>query len=326
MFNFDLSDLDHGIFPTSGRWNAEGGALGFSKFDENTGGRTVEEIPLGTPEAKFVMDLATRERGYGLIRKGLYDMRLSPVGSPPPEWPGDDDFKPAIGFWGWNPILGELRFETNGAIFRSAVSAVWDHCRTFREAAENLQPVIFFAGRIERPIAAIGKSFWAPTIQIVGWVPRDKVPCFAARQPTVKPPIAIDLQVRHALLEHLQQKPERQKPEPELQKAPEPARQEAPTRARTRSKLAPPTGALTAAKERALERLLTAAAKTVNPNGWTASELYSAAALYLAEVEDLVKQGRLAKRGERYYPPPPPRTPLEEYLDDTLPDDPVPEL
>jgi hypothetical protein len=252
MFNLDLSDLDHGIFPATGRWNADGGALGFSKFDENTGERTIEEIGLGSPEAKFVMDLATRERGYGLIRKGLYDMRLSPVGSPPPEWPGDNDFKPATGFWGWNPILGELRFETNGAIFRGAISSLWDNCRSYKEASEGLQPVIHFVDRVERPIRAIGKTFWAPVIKIIGWVPRDKVPCFAARQPTVKPPIAIDLQVRHALLEHLQQTPEQQKPEP--------ARQEAPARARTRSK------------------------------------------------------------------PAPPRTPIEQYLDDTLPDDPVPEL
>ena len=148
----------------------------------------------------------------------------------------------------------------------------------------------------------------------------------SSRKPTVAPPIPVDSQVRHALLEHLQQTPEQQKPEPELQKAPEPARQEAPAHTRSRSKSAPPAGALAAAKERALERLLTAAAKMVNPNGWTASELYSAATLYLAEVEDLVTQGRLAKRGERYYLPLPPRKPIEQYLDDSLPDDPVPEL
>jgi hypothetical protein len=38
---------------------------------------------------------------------------------------------------------------------------------------------------------------------ICGWVPRDKVPAFALREPTVKPALAIDSQVRHALLEHL---------------------------------------------------------------------------------------------------------------------------
>ena len=49
--------------------------------------------PLGKP-ATFALDLATRERGYGLIRAAVYDMRLSPVGAKPPAWPDDDEFKP----------------------------------------------------------------------------------------------------------------------------------------------------------------------------------------------------------------------------------------
>jgi hypothetical protein len=172
-------------------------------FDAATGERDIEEIELDTAAAKFVMDLATRERGYGLIRTGLYDMRLTPIGSPAPEWPGDPDFKPAIGCWVWNPPLGELRLETNAAILRTAVSGVWDQCRRFKEAAAGLQPVIHFAGRREHVVRSVGKTFWAPVITIAGWVSRDKVPAFAAREPTVKPPLALDSQVRHALLEHL---------------------------------------------------------------------------------------------------------------------------
>ena len=38
-------------------------------------------------DATFAMDMATRDRGYGLIRVGIYDMRLTPVGAPPPPWP-----------------------------------------------------------------------------------------------------------------------------------------------------------------------------------------------------------------------------------------------
>src|SRR6516164_7830220 len=98
MSNTDISDL-HGVYPTSLRWNAELGVLGHTVYDEVTGERSITEIELGSPSAKFVMDLATRERGYALIRKGVYDMRLSPVGCPAPEWPGDDDFKAAIGCW-----------------------------------------------------------------------------------------------------------------------------------------------------------------------------------------------------------------------------------
>ena len=43
--------------------------------------------------------------------------------------------------------------------------------------------------------------FYAPVIELLDWVPRDKVPPFALREPTVKPPAALDNQVKFALLE-----------------------------------------------------------------------------------------------------------------------------
>jgi hypothetical protein len=204
----DIQDL-HGVFPTPLRWSAETGQLGYSTFDPATGERAVEVVELGSPQAKFVMDLATRERGYGLIRTGLYDMRLTAVNSPPPAWPGDEDFKPAVACWMWNPMLGELRLETNAAIFRTAISTVWDYCRTLAESSQGQQPVVHFVDRREHFVKAVGKTFWAPIIKVVGWVPRDKVPSFALREPSVKPPAVIDSQVRHALLEHLNQPPKR---------------------------------------------------------------------------------------------------------------------
>ena len=65
----DLSDL-HGVFPTSLRWNAETGFLGVSAFNAETGERELREIELGKT-ATFVLDLATRERGYGLIKSAF---------------------------------------------------------------------------------------------------------------------------------------------------------------------------------------------------------------------------------------------------------------
>ena len=56
-------------------------------------------------------------------------MKLSPVGSPPPPWPENEEYKPALGCWMWNPTFGELRLETNAAIFRQAIASVWDQCR-----------------------------------------------------------------------------------------------------------------------------------------------------------------------------------------------------
>ena len=78
----DLSDL-HGIYPTSLRWNAESGFLAVSVFNAETGESELQQIEFGQP-ATFVLDLATRERGYGLIKSGVYEMKLTPVGSPPP--------------------------------------------------------------------------------------------------------------------------------------------------------------------------------------------------------------------------------------------------
>jgi hypothetical protein len=185
----DLSDL-HGIFPTSLRWNAEQGYFGYSVFNEESGEREVKEIELGRP-ATFALDLATRQRGYGLIKSGVYDMKLTPVGDPPPPWPGDEEYKPALGCWMWNPTFGELRLETNAAIFRQAVTNVWDECRFEPQAAEGLQPVVSFVDRVSVPIKAVNKSFYGPVIKIVGWVERGKVPGWRERKPTVSPPAAL---------------------------------------------------------------------------------------------------------------------------------------
>jgi hypothetical protein len=185
----DLGDL-HGVYPTSLRWNAEAGFLGISAFNPESGERELREIELGQT-ATFAMDLATRERGYGLIKVGLYDMRLTPVGSSPPPCPDDEEFKPALGCWLWNPSFGELRFETNGAIVRQAMMAVWDACKGAPEAATGLQPVICCADSAPRTIKSVNKTFRGPVIKTIGWVERDKVPGWAEREPTVLPPKAL---------------------------------------------------------------------------------------------------------------------------------------
>jgi hypothetical protein len=154
----DLGDL-HGVFPVSIRWNAEDGYLAYSSLNLETGERELKTIPLGQ-EATFVLDLATRERGYGLIKFGTYDMKLAPVGSPPPPWPGDgEEYKPALGCWLWNPTLGELRLETNAAIFRQAVASVWDQCRLEPSAVAGQQPVVRFTERSPVLIKAVNKFF-----------------------------------------------------------------------------------------------------------------------------------------------------------------------
>jgi hypothetical protein len=185
----DLSDL-HGVYPTTLRWNAESGFLAISVFNAETGERELQEIELGEP-ATFVMDLATRQRGYGLVKAGVYDMILTPVGSPAPAWPNNEEYKPALGCWMWNPTFGELRLETSAAMFRQAVAGIWDKCRTESEAANGKQPVIRFADRVRRQIK--NKSFFGPVIQIVGWTERNLVPSWREREPTVPAPAAMPL-------------------------------------------------------------------------------------------------------------------------------------
>ena len=183
----DLSDL-HGIFPDSLRWNAETGVLGIGAFNPETGEREVREILLGNT-ATFVMDLATRERGYGMIKVGVYDMRLTPVGSPRPDWPGEE-FKPAIGCWVWSPAFGELRLEVCSAIFRTAIANIWDQARSASEFMKGLQPAIRFVDRVDVPVKAVNKTFFGPVVQIVGWTERDNVPGWRERTPTVPLPAA----------------------------------------------------------------------------------------------------------------------------------------
>jgi hypothetical protein len=185
----DLSDL-HGVFPTSLRWNAETGILAVSIYNSETGERELQEIELGSKTATFVMDMATRERGYGLIKAGVYDMKLTPVGSPPPDWPEDEEYKPALGCWLWNPILGELRLETNATIFRNAIVNIWDQARFDPQAAEGLQPVVRFVDRVPVPVKSVNKTFSGPLVRIINWVERDKVPGWRERAPTVAPPTA----------------------------------------------------------------------------------------------------------------------------------------
>jgi hypothetical protein len=162
----DLSDL-HGIYPISLRWNAETGILGISVYNAETGERELQEIELGRP-ATFAMDLATRERGYGLIKVGTFDMKLTPVGSPAPPWPDDEEYKPALGCWLWNPTFGELRLETNATIFRTAVADVWGQARSAPEFMQGLQPVVRFVDRVAIPVKAVNKVFSGPVIDIIG--------------------------------------------------------------------------------------------------------------------------------------------------------------
>ncbi len=112
-------------------------------------------------------DMATRERGYGAIKSRFYDMKLSPVGSPPPPWPGDEEYKPRAWLLGVESGIrrAALRLETK----RRDVPANCGHQYMGRSAksepqaaAAEQQPVVRFAGRVSVPIKALKKSFYRP--------------------------------------------------------------------------------------------------------------------------------------------------------------------
>jgi hypothetical protein len=186
----DLSDLgEHsGDYPKAARWNAEHGGLAVSSFNIETGQRELQPVAFGCAESTFVLDLGRRMRGFSMYRPGVYDARLTPVGSPPPEWPNDPDFKPCVSCLAWNPHFGEVRFETNANLFRSALLGVWERALATEEAVRGEQPVIRFMGAAEVFIRAINKTFMSPIIHTIGFMPRDQVPPWAKVPPTVPPP------------------------------------------------------------------------------------------------------------------------------------------
>ena len=194
----DISDLDHGVIPDSLRWSStNGGTLGYTTFDYTTGERTVTEIELGSRQARFVLDMHTRERGFGMTRKGVYDMKLAPVGVTPPPWPGEG-YKPAVGCWVWSPILGEFRLETCSSMFRTAILALWGRLKTFADIDEGC-PVIHFVDRYCHEYEM--GTYWGPIIDLNGFYPRAKIPCFAAHMPTVVAPATLDAVHHFASLE-----------------------------------------------------------------------------------------------------------------------------
>jgi hypothetical protein len=191
-----LSDLDGlpGIYAPSLRWNAavEIHNLGFSVYDPQTGERGLQPIELG-PQATFALDLLTRERGLGKIKVGLFEKLLTPVGSPLPPLPDDPELKPMFAAWVWNPTLGEGRIETCATLCRNALVDIVAKCLKEPSAVEGLQPVIQFTGNTPVLIKALGRTFYAPVIERIGWIDRNKVPGWADRAPTVPPPAALPL-------------------------------------------------------------------------------------------------------------------------------------
>jgi hypothetical protein len=174
-------------------WAAETGKMLIRRYDAAVRERVFVEIPLGSPEARFALDLFTRERGWALFRRGVRDVKFTPVGTPWPPQPSKDH-KPAYLISAWNPHIGETKIETSAALFLEAIIAVVDDALRCEEASAGQCPVIAFVGCRAREYATFKEVYQAPFIKRIGWFPRDQIECFVMREPTVKiAPVVTDL-------------------------------------------------------------------------------------------------------------------------------------
>jgi hypothetical protein len=147
---------------------------------------SLQEILLGSDAAKIALDLYTREVGYGYARQGEFQIITTPVGTPPPPFPGKG-YKAALAMWAWNPEIDVCRASAVGAIYRDGLSGVVDKALTYKEQiAQMMVPVAFFFGRAPREYPKLEEVYDGPLIRLIGFLPRDKTP-FAVRPPTWRP-------------------------------------------------------------------------------------------------------------------------------------------
>ena len=190
-------------------------------------------IPLNSSASTFVMDVLRREDGRGRIATGTYKMQLVPVGQEVPPIPEDEaafakDYKPAIGVDLWNPKYGLGRLESTAAYVRAAVEKVWREYAREPEASQGMLPVIRFVGaRRTSPPRFPNKTYYPPIIERVGFVPRERVPEFAAKERTVPLPVLVqnDSQLATAMRARLEA-PRRETPAPKSKKTGGPSRLE----------------------------------------------------------------------------------------------------
>jgi hypothetical protein len=193
---YDTSDLE-GSYPSWFGWNAEEGFAWHQSLDE-AGERIRKPIECGSDEARLAMDLSTRERGWGLVRKSVFEMVTAPVHSTPAPIRPSPEHKQAVACWLFNPHLGEMRLATTQTTLRDAIVGLWTRCRAYQEMFDGQVVVFDIADRRERDYGDLG-VFWAPVLVIRGWMLRDQIPCFAAREPTVQPSPALSFQIKRAL-------------------------------------------------------------------------------------------------------------------------------
>jgi hypothetical protein len=163
------------------------GDLTVNHFDVVLQERITFVVPVGS---EWVPDMHRRRRGWLETGDGIFDPRMTPVGTEPPAQPSEGH-KPGVAWELWNQQYGLCEMITNSTITRSAILAFWEDYKAQPEAARGLLPVV----RFSEPITVkMGKNnprlFYAPNPSIVGWVERDTIAAFRDRPMTVALPSA----------------------------------------------------------------------------------------------------------------------------------------
>jgi hypothetical protein len=173
--------------PHSLRFNAVTGFLAVYCYNLETRQNSIVEIP---PKSRWAIDMLTRERGYGRVTDAVFDMRLSPVGAPPPVIEDEDLFKTAVSMRLYSPDWGLVEWQTASALAVRAIIGLWE---TYKKSAEALVGDIPIVEIGTPRVVVIGRDtnkreFFAPQIDIVAWADREVFPAFRARPPTVALP------------------------------------------------------------------------------------------------------------------------------------------
>jgi hypothetical protein len=179
----ELYELE-GDFPPSVFLSPQKKLFGVRDFLPDQGCVGLIEIEPGNEDAMFVVDWATRQHGFIMIKKGIYAALLVSVSEPLPEIPADQprkDYKIASAYDAWSPRFGDVRIEARG-MHRTAIRSAMNAAVNSPEARQGLVPVMMYAEWFQKDFPQHGASYWGLHVVRKGWLPRAKIASFAARE------------------------------------------------------------------------------------------------------------------------------------------------
>lgn len=194
-----MNDTTENSFIPSFRYNTLTAIAGFTSFDPAAGGFVINEITLGSDEARFAMGISWRRSGWNLIGpagSGVFDVVTVPAGQPLPQRPSDNH-KPCRAVPLWSPLTQEVNWTISSWNMVQTFDHLINATRRYEEATRGLQPIVFFAGVHEVWNQKQGGNLYLLDMRIEDWVDPQAIPCFRDRPPTVPPPVILPVQPHH---------------------------------------------------------------------------------------------------------------------------------